>query len=330
MKTCIAILNYDHYKYFFSDRSENESLLILDKKFSIVREVAKRLFKGKIPPEWIYRWTLWLINKQVDISKMDVFVVTDLAQIKFPKGFVKWLKTKYPRMKTVMLFYNKVSTLYEIPGNINMDSFPEEDIMLPFDKIYTYDLDESERYGFEYFFAISDLSNLIEKSEESKKTDVFYCGSLKAEWRKGRFDEIDKVYKYLTNNAVNCDFHLIFGKKMELPDVEFASRKRMTYLEMIKHTIDSKAILEIVSDGKNGITERFYDALMYNKRLITNNKDIKRHPFFDSRYMLIYDDPSDISIDWLSSDAKVDYNYHGEYSPRTLFLSIEKEFSEKK
>ena len=212
MNICFAVLNLDHYKYFFSDLNENESLLILGKQFSAIREISKRVSKGKLPPEWIYKATLKLVCSQVDISKIDVLAVTDLAQIKFPKGFVKWLREKYPNLKTVMLFYNKVSTLYGIPGNINMEEFPERDIMLPFDKFYTYDMEESERYGFEYFFAISDVSKYVEESAE--KSDIFYCGSLKANWRKGRFDEIDRVYKYLRSKNVNCDFHLIYGKKV--------------------------------------------------------------------------------------------------------------------
>lgn len=42
MNVAIVVMDMDHYKYFFSDRNEHESLIVLDKKFSVVREIAKR------------------------------------------------------------------------------------------------------------------------------------------------------------------------------------------------------------------------------------------------------------------------------------------------
>ena len=326
MNVAIVVLDMDHYKYFFSDRNEYESLIVLDKKFSVVREIAKRLYKGKLPPEWIYKITLRLMSQQADIRNTDVLVVTDLAQIKLPRGFVRWLKTQYPNLKTVMMFYNKVSTLYGIPGNISLDEFPDKDIMLPFDKIFTYDAEEAEQFGFEYFTAISNVSRFISGISDKPLSDVFYCGSVKAAWRKERFDGVDQVYRYLTANNVKCDFCVVFGKKVEMPACEYATHDRISYLEMVKRTINSRCILEIASDGKNGITERFYNALMYNKRFITNNPSVLQHPYYNPAYMKVFEKTEEIDIDWLLSDEPVDYHYDGKYTPAGLYDILCKTF----
>ena len=319
MKVCFVVLDLDHYKYFLSDLNDQESLVVLDKKFSVIREIAKRVSKGKEAPEWIFKATRLLMSKQADISHMDVLVVTDLAQIKLPRGFVKWMKKTNQKLKTVMMFYNKASTLYGINGNVGIDSLPDRDVMLPFDKIYTYDPDEAEAFGFEYYTAISDVSRRVSSMQSVPESDVFYCGSIRHEWKGGRFDAVDKVYQHLTANHVRCDFHLVFSKHLTLPDREYAGTQRLSYLETIKHTLASRAILEIVVDGQFGVTERFYNALMYNKKFITNNRSVRNHPYYDERFMKVFEDPSEIDIEWLLNDEPVNYHYDGKYTPKGMY-----------
>ena len=319
MKVCFVVLNLDHYKYFLSDLNEQESLLVLDKKYSVIREIAKRTSKGKEAPEWIFKATRWLMSKQIDIDNIDILVVTDLAQIKLPRGFIRWLKKASPKLKTVMMFYNKASTLYGIDGNKSIDDFPDRDIMLPFDMIYTYDPEEAEAFHFEYYTAISDVSKYMSIVQDVPESDVFYCGSIRHEWKGGRFEAVDRVYQYLSSNNVNCDFHLVFSKSLPLPDRKYAGTQRLTYLETIKHTINARAILEIVVEGQYGVTERFYNALMYNKKFITNNKSVLQHPYYDSRFMKVFEDPSEIEIEWLLDDRPVNYNYDGKYTPKGMY-----------
>ena len=241
----------------------------MDKKFSLIREAAKRVSKGKEAPEWIFKLTRWLISKQIDIDHTDILVVTDLAQIKLPRGFVKWLKQTDPKLKTVMMFYNQAAVRYGKNGNTSIGDFPDREIMLPFDRIYSYDQEEAEAFNFEYYEVISDVSNLLSTVQDTPPSDVFFCGSIKHEWKGSRFETADEVYQYLSSNHVNCDFHLVFSKDLTLPDREYAGTKRLPYLETIKRTVNTRTILEIIVDGQNGLTERFFDALMYNKKFLT-------------------------------------------------------------
>lgn len=319
MRVCFVVLDFDHYKYFLSDRNEDESLLVLDKKFSVIREIAKRVSKGKEAPEWVFKATRWLMNKTIDLAHTDILVVTDLAQIKFPRGFVKWLKKTYPHMKTVMMFYNKAATMYGINGNVGIKDFANREIMLPFDKIYTYDPEEAEAFGFEYYTAISNVSRYLADVPNVPPSDVFFCGSVKHAWKGERAEVVDSVYQYLSSNHVNCDFHLVFSKSLPLPDRPYAGTKRLSYLETIKRSVSARVILEIVVDGQCGVTERFYNALMYNKKFISNNKAVLQHPCYDPRFMRVFEDPCEIDIAWLLDDEPVDYHYDGKYTPKGMF-----------
>ena len=323
MNVCFVVINLDHYKYFFSDLNQHESLVVLDKKSTAVKMLATKLYKDDKNPSWIYQFMLFIISRQVKIKDVDILVVTDLAQIRFPKGFVAWLKKKYPSLKTVMMFYNKASTLYGLNGNISIEDIPEKDIMLPFDKIYSYDPEEAQSFHFEYYTAISDVSKLVSPVHETPAYDVFYCGSIKHEWKNGRFDAVDQVYQYLVSNGVKCNFHLVFSKDIPLPEREYAETERLTYLDMVRESINAKAILEIVSDGQNGVTERFYDALMYNRKFITNNKSVLYHPYYNDKYMKVFENPSDIDIQWLLREENVDYHYDGKYTPKGMYHMLE-------
>ena len=60
---------------------------------------------------------------------------------------------------------------------------------------------------------------------------------------------------------------------------------------------------------------RFYEALFYNKYLITNNVSAKEHPYFDDRYMQVIKSVEDIEVSKIKPEEVVDYQYNNELSP---------------
>lgn len=315
------IPDIDHYKCFFSAINEHESLAVLNKFFSVAKRVEKLLFHNKIP-SWFYYIVLLYLKKNINFDKTDVLAITDLAQKKMPKGFIKWLKTKYPDIRYIMLFYNKVSTLYGYDGNIDMLECPEKDIMLPYDQIFTYDIEESKRLGYEFFVIVSDVSHCINKKRKYNMIsnhDVFYCGSIGAEWKLGRYDEVHRVYEYLETHDIDCDFHLVFSHKMSLPDASYVSYNKLSYLDMIERSFSSKVILDVVTNNKSGITPRFYEAMMYNRKYLTNNKTILDHPYYNPQYMKVYENVEDIDLDWICSNEPVDYKYDSRFTPTGFY-----------
>lgn len=319
MRIEIIIPDIDHYRYFFSDLVSNEHNVVLGKSFSLIKRLGVYTKQNKYLEKCFYEATLILLKRHCNIKKADVIAITDVADKKLPKGFIRWLKLKYPQKKYVLLLYNKISTLYGLDGNVDMTELPERDYWLPFDKIYSYDIEESKRLGFEFFVAISDVSKLIQKKNNGITHDVFYCGSVGAEWKKGRYEEADRIYNYLLNNNIDCDFHLVVNSKINIPDRPYLTKNRISYLEMERRTIKSRVILDIVSSNKNGISSRFYDALIYNKKYLTNNKEIIKHPYYNPTYMKVYEDLNDIDIEWIKQDEVVDYHYDNRYTPAGLY-----------
>ncbi|WP_171905660.1 hypothetical protein [Eisenbergiella tayi] len=93
---------------------------------------------------------------------------------------------------------------------------------------------------------------------------------------------------------------------------EFGS---VPYEKNLKIILESDCILEIMHPGFQGITQRYMEAVCYNKKLLTNNREIKKDFFYDPDYMSIFDDPEEIDTDWIKKKVKVNFNYQDEFGP---------------
>ena len=60
---------------------------------------------------------------------------------------------------------------------------------------------------------------------------------------------------------------------------------------------------------------RFYEAIFYNKILLTNNHSSMKHPLYNDKYMSVFDSEQEIDIKLIKSDNSVDYHYQNEMSP---------------
>ena len=91
---------------------------------------------------------------------------------------------------------------------------------------------------------------------------------------------------------------------------------------MVEKTLNSNCILELMNDNQAGNTLRFKEAVCYNKKLLTNNRAAFDSPYYDERYIRVFDDVSEIDPEWIAQKCAVDYCYGGEYSPQRLLEMI--------
>ena len=97
----------------------------------------------------------------------------------------------------------------------------------------------------------------------------------------------------------------------------------------MRRELSAKCILEIVQKGQVALTLRPYEAVAYNKKLLTNNKTILNFKYYNPKYMRYFEKVEDIDWNWVKCDDGVDYNYQGDFSPRYLLADIEKNLSKK-
>lgn len=324
MKLCFLLPRTPYYRYFYYDLNENEIAITMNRKISAIRKVCNKLFHKRRCPDFLYLLCYLILKKEIDFQSVDVLVVLDTAQKAAPYGFFKWLRDRFPDMKTVLMLENKISTLYGLDGNIDMGILPNRDLMLPYDLVFSYDEEEANKFGFIYYEILSNLTGML-PCTNTNSHDICYCGSIGKQWKLGRYQALNQVYNYLQENGVSCEFRLVFGKEVDVPpDCKYAYRTYISYPEMIAQELASNVILEIVSDNKHGITSRFYEALMYNKKLLTNNDAIRQNKYFHPEYMRVFRDVQDIDIAWIKDSNPIDYHYSNEFTPKGFYHTLEK------
>ena len=125
------------------------------------------------------------------------------------------------------------------------------------------------------------------KNSVSKNNTAFFVGT-----EKGRYCQLIEISDELSKIGIAIDFHIISMDKKD--NRKYIENKYMDYSNVITHIQKSKVVIEIVQDGQNGLTARALEAMFFETKLITNNKNIRNFEFYDSNNIFIIgEDDSD-------------------------------------
>ena len=94
---------------------------------------------------------------------------------------------------------------------------------------------------------------------------------------KNRIHELQALKELLETNALTCNFII--------PET---AKEGISYAEYLKQLSLSRCVIDINQSNQTGLTRRPLEALFYNKKLITNNADIRRHNFYNPKNIFIF------------------------------------------
>ena len=223
------------------------------------------------------------------------------------KGLIDELKITNPKAKFVVFLEDLVSS----------HPFDTEEAK-KFDLVISYDEGDSEKYGYAYHPTF--LSKINIKPSTTLHSDFCFVGLPK-----NRLSEIYSVYKYLVEQGFKCDF-IISGDKEKNNRVEGIKyiEKDMSYFEYLEHVVNTDCIVEIMQKNAQGYTLRTWEALLYGKKLLTNNPEIIKAPFYNEQQFIYFEDPYKINIDRINRNIDVPFFDTEKISPLNLFNLIEK------
>lgn len=179
-----------------------------------------------------------------------------------------------------------------------------------FTHIYTFEFADSIKYGFEYMGFGGYYSKKNLEPNLNNNYDLFFSGGIKG----GREIAIQKLYTYLSKSNCNFLFDINGEPFIDGEHIQY-HRFWIPYKTVLDYVGKSNCILEIVQQGQTGPTLRYFEAVCYNKKLLTNNPQIVDFPFYNPKWMKIYEKPEDIDIDWIKEEENIDFGYNGEFSP---------------
>jgi len=160
-----------------------------------------------------------------------------------------------------------------------------------FDEIYSFDKYDIEKYNFKK------ASNYIYLPVQSKKSkieyEVLFVGSLDE-----RIYSLIKLGDYLKSKKISFKF-IVIGKRKklkkfnlseeELDLIEF-QEKKINQEQLIEFYKKCNIIVDLVRKNQTGLSFRFFEAMPLQKRIITNNLNVKNYSFYNTNNILIIDD----------------------------------------
>lgn len=292
-----------------SGRKIENPILLLLRNIHLSTRINRYI---QLPFKSIWGCNLNKIDWKKDITYYLIVVQGALWPIK--PSYIKKLKEEY-HIKLVMLLFDFLDSDFAKRANYYMNQ-------LEFDYIFSFDKNDCKKYGFE--FLTEHYSKLQIENQNDTIYDIYYGGI-----NKNRITILHEIYKNMVNNGATGVFRISDVPKTQQTFHEIIYNKKIKYDDMLTEAMRANCILDILATGQSGVSLRYYEAICYNKKLLTNNKNIVNLPFYNSEYIRIFDKPEDIDWNWVKERISVDYHYDGRFSPKQIIDRIIKLEEEK-
>lgn len=203
---------------------------------------------------YIYPYNRNLINiRENTIIIFDASITLD---------FLKWIRKLHPEKRIIFWYWNKVETSGIDP------------VMLKRYKIesWSYASADCEKYNLNYntTFYFNNWPNRY----KHETIDVLFVGL-----DKGRWDAISNIEREWKKEGIKTHFYVVKDSWRQLKKHRDL-KKPVSYQQIVEMIRDSKAILDYYTDEYAGFSLRILEALFFKKKLITNNKNIKKWKFY--------------------------------------------------
>ena len=262
--------------------------------------------------------SIWYDLSEIEINDEDNYTIIMLPNVffDFDISIIKKLAKK-KNVKLVLILLDTVGV--NTPTGKMIDRIYKEPI---WDYIFTYDLEDSKKYNFIY---LNEHYYSKPKIEENKDViyDAYFIGALKP----GRTVELITLFEKLTSNNVNTRFDIV---KNDIHYLQYQKEnfniysKRLKYRDSLTNTTHANCIIEFLQKGQNAQSLRYFEAVVFNKKLLTTNKNVKKLSFYDGRYMKVFESFNDIDFEWVKKKENINYNYKDQFSPVHIIEELEK------
>ena len=161
-----------------------------------------------------------------------------------------------------------------------------------FDKIFSFDAGDCEKYGFQK------TNNYIYLPEQKISDNSTYNALTITSFDK-RFPNYNSIANYLSLKNINFKFvfvsrnivykqlkynfkALIFKNKTVSNSKNIFKEKKIPLEKLLQEYQNTKCIVDLVHKNQLGLSFRVFEAMALKKKIITDNVAIKKYDFFDN------------------------------------------------
>ncbi|WP_133641530.1 hypothetical protein [Sphingobacterium paludis] len=264
-------------------------LFITDKPFKY-RDFAEH-FKS-----FVYKNFLGQKNfkKQLIFHHENENLISQLDKIEQRVDYALIIRSDLLSVDTLMHIKSKVDKMiaYQWDG---LNRFPSVfDRISIFDKFYVFDHNDYQNYSPAYDNLLLTTNFYLEvpKTENVvvRPKSICFVGS----YLENRMPYIQELTDFLKQENFEIDIKLLcsqdkVAEMYEDSGIEFISNP-LTYSEMLRHVQRYEVILDFDNSViHQGLSFRIFEALFYNKKIITNNALVKKYDFYHPNNVFIWE-----------------------------------------
>lgn len=307
--------------FFFKEVASNTNVHIVRKGHVFRSKLIQKIFKIhtsfrlnnilKLPFQ-----SIWYRFLNFRFSNSNPTIHIFFSSWYYPDYF-KYIKSVSPQDRIIIYFGDTVESKKKNIKKLSIKKLKTET-----DLILSYNDKDVKRYNLIYLPLCYSKLKDFSKLQSVNHYDFVFIGASRY-----RFQQILSVYEKIKKSSYSYYFYVVNSGNVNYKsnDPNFViSDKPLGFLYYLSYIINSKWIIEILDSGTVGTTLRFWDAVMYNKGLITNNKNVTNSKFYNKEYILLHDEFENISLDDLKMDNNIEYYYSGENSPQNFLSQITK------
>lgn len=305
-------------KCMLEDVSDLENVTLIDNVFDnkAIRYIYYNMIGDKRNPLLLrLLFPFYTLTRQLKSFDEGVVIYFNSGfKTEYNAEFVAKLKKKYPKYKHVLYIVDPIPTFgYEENQNV-IDEM---------DLVYCINEKDALERGYRYFpliysKCVKEESNLSDKDYD---IDLYYLGS-----GDDRTSKLCDIANLCETNGLRSNLFVLSGDDKTENGIHFL-KKPINYGENIKNINKANCLLEIMHAGYNNPTQRYAEAVVYNKKLLSDNPNIVNFDFYNSENMKIFNKFDTDVISFIKDDKKVDYGYAGEFSPVEFIGRVENDLN---
>ncbi|WP_241029914.1 MULTISPECIES: lipopolysaccharide biosynthesis protein [Citrobacter] len=145
---------------------------------------------------------------------------------------------------------------------------------------------------------------------------------------KNRLKILTELANKLMSYNVTLDFNIVGDSNVEY-DSTYVINKPLSYNENLKRSLASDIIIDLTQEYQTGWTLRILEALYFNKKVITNNKNILNSEIYEKErfFILGYHEWDEFEFFMKVPTQPVAYDVLYQYSPDRMLDTLIKELN---
>ncbi len=130
----------------------------------------------------------------------------------------------------------------------------------------------------------------VYKDFNNQKPELYFVGLY---WE-NREKKIDRFISEVSKMEVELSIFIQYNDKSEIknPKIKYI-KERITFLENLRNVEKADVLLDFVDPIHNGLSIRFFEAIYYKKKVITDNQTVKGYDFYHPDNIFVLDENFD-------------------------------------